>query len=227
MGPRPADEALRTLDSLMPGSTHPATDLTRAAFLVMLGRVEEGMHLGREARRALADLGGRNQGIAAFAEMQWLVGDREAAAEEMRIAYDFLERSKQVGYLAYYAPRLGRMLCALGRYDEAAPLAARGRECTAAGDRAAEIAWRQTQALVDSHRGLHTEAEALAREAVAFAEMTDVLNNQGDAFSDLAEVLSSAGKPEEARAALEQALDRYDRKRNLVAAARVRERLAG
>jgi hypothetical protein len=37
----------------------------------------------------------------------------------------------------------------------------------------------------------------------------------------------SAGKPEEARAALEQALDRYERKRDLVMAARVREQLAG
>jgi hypothetical protein len=119
------------------------------------------------------------------------------------------------------------MLWMLGRHEEAAPLAARGRECTAAGDRAAEIAWRQTQALLDSHRGLHAEAEALAREAVGFAELTDVLNHQGDAFSDLAEVLAVAGKPEEARAALEQALERYERKRNLVMAGRVREQLAG
>jgi class 3 adenylate cyclase len=39
-------------------------------------------------------------------------------------------------------------------------------------------------------------------------------------------LLAAAGKHQDARAALEQALDRYERKRNLVLAARVRERLA-
>src|SRR5262249_35250303 len=79
MGPRPADEALRTLDALLPGSTHPGANLTRAAFLVMLGQIEEGLRLGTEARRALKDLAGEHGGVAEFAEIQWLAGDRQAA----------------------------------------------------------------------------------------------------------------------------------------------------
>jgi len=39
-------------------------------------------------------------------------------------------------------------------------------------------------------------------------------------------VLSLAGKPDEAAAALEQALERYERKGNLVSAQRSRTRLA-
>ena len=85
---------------------------------------------------------------------------------------------------------------------------------------------RQVQALVDAHGGRGTDAEALAREAVVFIERTDGLTLQGDAFCDLAEVLSLPGKIDEAEVALEQALERYERKRNLVMSDRVRAKLA-
>jgi hypothetical protein len=45
-------------------------------------------------------------------------------------------------------------------------------------------------------------------------------------FADLAEVLSLAGRSEEAAEALEQALERYERKGNLVMAQRAQMRLA-
>lgn len=48
---------------------------------------------------------------------------------------------------------------------------------------------------------------------------------EGDALSDLAEVLHAAGRTDEAVAVLDQALDRYDRKRNLAQAAETRDRL--
>jgi Tetratricopeptide repeat len=79
-------------------------------------------------------------------------------------------------------------------------------------------------ALVLAHRGQLAEAESLAREAVAIIEQTDGLNLQGDALCDLAEVLSD-GSSNEAAAALEQALERYERKRNLAMVRRVREQL--
>ena len=54
---------------------------------------------------------------------------------------------------------------------------------------------------------------------------TDFLNAQGDAYADLAEVLLLGGKRVDAAAALEQALERYQRKENLVSAERTRARL--
>jgi tetratricopeptide (TPR) repeat protein len=226
MGPRPADEALERLDAFVPDGTSPGMNLTRAVLIAMLGRVEEGLCIALRARDELNDMRGEARGSSFLAEIEWLAGDRPAAVEEMSRVCAFIEQRGHLAHLSYYGPRLGRMLCGLGRYDEAAPLAAAGREHTATGDRAAEVAWRQTQALVDSRRGRHADAEALALEAVALAEKTDFLSHQADALSDLAEVLANAGKPEEARAAFEQALDRYERKRNVVLAAYVRERLA-
>ncbi len=77
-----------------------------------------------------------------------------------------------------------------------------------------------------ARRGEHAQAEHLAREAIEIGDETDALNLQGDAYADLAEVLSLAGKPDAAATALEQALERYERKGNLVMAQRTGKRLA-
>ena len=61
---------------------------------------------------------------------------------------------------------------------------------------------------------------------VATGEDTDMLDAQGDACADLAELLSLADRPKEATEALEQALARYERKGNLVMAQRAQTRLA-
>jgi K+-transporting ATPase A subunit len=49
---------------------------------------------------------------------------------------------------------------------------------------------------------------------------------QGDAYADLGEVLRLVGKPGEAVAALEEAVERYERKGNLVSSQRAQTRLA-
>ncbi len=77
-----------------------------------------------------------------------------------------------------------------------------------------------------SARGQHGDAEQLAREAVAWAERTDSLEYHGGAYSDLAEVLEAAGRRDEAVAAWQEALDRYERKQVIPLARRVRQRLA-
>ena len=121
---------------------------------------------------------------------------------------------------------LGRVLCKLGRHDEAELLARRGRELGDPEDIMTQHGWRQTQALVHSARGQHAEAERLAREAVDLSLRSDSPLNQGEALSDLAEVLEAAGRRDEAAAALREALDRYERKPVIPLARRTRERLA-
>jgi len=113
-----------------------------------------------------------------------------------------------------------------GRFDEAEPLARLGREIANGDDPSDQMLWRRARALVDSSRGHHAEAERLAREAVAITERTDALNWQGDALTDLAEVLHTAGQSDEAEATLTLALERYERKMNLAQAAQTRARLA-
>jgi tetratricopeptide (TPR) repeat protein len=121
---------------------------------------------------------------------------------------------------------LGRELCALGRFEEAEPLARRGRELGEPLDATCQGLWRQVQALVLADRGEHAQAERLAREAVAIMDQTDGLNFQAAALCDLAEVLDAAGRRAEAARALDGALDRYERKGNIPMARHVRARLS-
>ena len=224
-GPRPADEALRTLDPLLADEPHPNPRLQRAVLVAMLGRFEEAWGIGHEVSRRLRDLTGDQGGEVRLAEIATLAGDHEAAARYWRVWCDLLEERGHHAMLSTCAPQLGRSLCALGRYDEAEPLAQLGRELGDEQDVATQTLWRQVQALVCSHRGQQEEAERLAREAVAIAEGTDGLNMQGDALCDLAEVLQRGGRPHEAAAMLEQALERYERKKNLAMVAQVRQKL--
>jgi ATP/maltotriose-dependent transcriptional regulator MalT len=150
----------------------------------------------------------------------------EAAVGYYRVFCAWCEEHGQREWLSTYAPMCGRSLCALGRYDEAEPLAELGRKLGHEQDLGTQMVWRQVRALVQASRGEHVQARHLAREAVALSEQTDALNFQGDALCDLAEVLHSAGRAGEATAALEQGLERYERKRNLAMAERARARLA-
>jgi tetratricopeptide (TPR) repeat protein len=127
--------------------------------------------------------------------------------------------------LSTAAGRLAKALYALDRLDEADAWAGRAAELGASDDMFTQMLWRQARAKVLARRGELAEAERLAREAVAIGEKTDLLDAQGETYSDLAEVLLLAGKPDEEAAALEQALARYERKGNVVMAGRARSRL--
>jgi tetratricopeptide (TPR) repeat protein len=195
--------------------------LSRAALLAMLGRFQEALPLAREASERMRELTGDWRGDGTLAEIETLAGDHEAATHHLRRYCDFLEEIGDRSHLSTYAPALGRSLCILGRHDEAEPLAQLGRELGDERDVVAQALWRRVQALVDARHGNRSEAESLCREAVAITERTDTLNFQGDALCDLAEVLHAAGRTDEAVATLGQALERYERKKNLAMAAQV------
>ena len=226
-GPRPAEEALRTLDAHLPGNVHPWPLLCRAWLLTMLARFDEADEIAREAGNRLHDLTGDARADCLLGLIAGTAGRHEDAAAHLRLFCDMLEARGQRGFLSVFAPLLGRSLCALGRYDEAEPFAQLGRELIAdEKDPAGQMVWRQVLALVEAHRGNYAEAERLAREAVAIGDDIDGLNAQGDALCDLAEVLHAAGRADEADATFAEALERYERKENFAQAAQVRDRLA-
>jgi AAA ATPase domain/Adenylate and Guanylate cyclase catalytic domain len=226
-GPRPADEALRTIDANLPENPHPRVLMFRAWLLTMLARFEEAAQLASEPGQRWRELTGDDDVDFMLGSIAATAGDHESAAVHFRRFCDLAETGVMSGFLQTYAPLLGRSLCALGRHEEAEPLAQLGRSLDETGqDIYTQALWRQVQALVHASRGQHAEAEILAKEAVTLTEPTDALNIQADALCDLAEVQHSAGRNDEAAATLDQALERYERKKNLALAARVRDRLA-
>jgi class 3 adenylate cyclase/tetratricopeptide (TPR) repeat protein len=224
-GPRPASQALRTLDKFLIERPSPYPGLFRALLLAMLGRLDE-------ARRSATDLSALCFEFGAWpahehlANIATLAADHETAVHHLRQLYEIEEAQGLQAVLATNAPWLGRSLCELAQYDEAGQLAQQGREWATPDDWYAQSLWRQTAALVAAHRGDYPEAERLAREAVAILEKTDALWWQGDAYFDLGRVLEAAGRPDEAAAAYREALDRYERKEIVPLARRTRERLA-
>ena len=186
LGPTPADEALERLDSALPQRPHPAAVMFRPQLLAMLGRFDEAWATGRDANVRLRELTGSGDGEFTLAEIAAHAGDAEGAVEHLRAFCDSLAERGQRSMLSTFAPMLGRALCVLGRFDEAEQQAALGRDLGEEHDVATQSLWRQVLARVDSHRGRHAEAEALAREAVALTEPTDALNAQALALCDLA-----------------------------------------
>jgi tetratricopeptide (TPR) repeat protein len=199
----------------------------RAVLLAMLDQIEEAQELAVAAEERGRELGHQaGQAGTLLFEVAELAGDQEAAAEHLRRLCAYLEATGQRGALSTSAPQLGRALCALGRYEEAEPLAEQGRELGDPEDALTQELWRSVRALVLAKRGKQAEAIQLAREAVDIVERTDSLWLQADTYCDLAEVLEAAGRRDEAAAALREALERYERKQIIPLARRTRERLA-
>jgi tetratricopeptide (TPR) repeat protein len=231
-GPRPAGDALATLDRFFDPT--PASYVGyRARLLAMLDRLEEARALAAEGRSRLSelnpsasDLAPYASDLAPYAEVAMLDGDYEGAAETLLKMCEWMQEQGATSLLSTYAPLLARLLWTLGRDDDAHRWAQLGRELGDEHDVMTQTLWRQAQALIAARRGSFDEAESLAREAVRRAGPSDMLQLQGEAFSDLAEVLEAAGHRDGAIAAWQEALDRYERKQIIPLARRVRKRLA-
>ena len=201
----------------------------RATALAMLGRFEEARALRGELR---ADASERSA-VAVLAaieaqgiDVELLAGDPKAAVAAGEESCRLHEELGNWSALSTAAGGTAQAYYELGRLDEAERWAARSEELGAVDDATTQILWRQARAKVLARRGEHSEAERLAREAVAIAAETEMLNAQAEADADLGEVLMLAGDPDHATEAFERALARYERKENLVMAGRMRERLA-
>jgi len=228
-GSRPADEALEVVDRVLAETPSTWLQLNRAWLLAMLDRGDEARQIGQEANARLRDQGDARWGEWILAEISTLAGDYEDASNRLRILCEWLETVAQLAFLVSYLGHLGRSLCQLGRFDEAERFADRARALEEEHDPAMEPeswhTWRQVLARVYAHRGELAKAERLAREAVALSERNDSLDVQCLALWDLAEVVAAAQRADEAADALEQALNRCRRKKNLALATQVLGRL--
>jgi tetratricopeptide (TPR) repeat protein len=230
LGTTPVSELLAWLDEQEArGVRDISLRRRRGAALAMLGRFDEARAILADVRAELAERGGgiplANTMGQESVDVELLAGDPAAAVELGEEGCRLLDELGDKSLQSTAAGKLAQALYALDRLEEADAWAGRAAELGASDDAITQMLWRQVRAKVLARRGEHADAERLAREAVAIGEDTDMLVAQGDAYADLAEVLSLAGRPQEAAEALEQAFARYERKGNLVMAGRTRERL--
>src|SRR6266536_1352488 len=129
--------------------------------------------------------------------------------------------SSATGLLSTEAALLTELAYGRGAIDEAEELVALSAHLASTDDVLSQLLWCRVGAKVLARRDRVQEALEMSHEAVQLAERTDALNEQADTWMDRAEVLRMAGAPGQAvSGAVEQALDRYARKGNLVSASR-------
>lgn len=230
-GTTPVSDLLAWLDENEPrAGLDYSLRASRAGALAMAGRFDEARAILAETRAHLAERGGGlNLAMATgmdSAQVELLAGDFAAAVEFGEEGCRLFDTLEEKSILSTVAGILAQALYGLNRLEEAEAWAGRAAALGASDDALTQMLWREVTAKVLARRGEVAEAERLAREAVTIGEETDFLNGQADTHVDLAEVLSLASRSEEAAAALEQALQRYEQKGNIVVARRTQARLA-
>jgi tetratricopeptide (TPR) repeat protein len=222
-GPTPVEEVLRWHEEEQP--RHAIALRQQGVLEAMRGRFDEARALLAAGDAAAEELG-QTIWLAVGGMIEWevetLAGETVAAERAARGSCGLLEELGDTGYRATATARLADSLLALGRVEEAETETELAEELAAADDRLSQALWRQVRAKLEGQGGQHAEAEALAREAVALFRATDMVDYQGHALADLAEVLRLAGSP---TSALEEAVELFERKGNAVSAERARAAL--
>ena len=233
-GPLPAAEGIRRCEEIL---AHAGTTrivearglLALAVLFAMGGHFDDARSKAAHGRAILED-GGFKILTAAYSQssafVEKLAGDAQAAERELRTGYAILEGMGEKGYLSTVAAELAQALYEQDRFDESDRYTRVSEELGPLDDFATQVEWRGTRAKVLARRGEIESAVALVDEAVALAADTDYLNLQADARTDLAEVLTLAGRIGDAASRSREALELYERKGNIVSAARVRASLA-
>lgn len=195
----------------------------------MVGRFEEVPSATARALALFQESG--NRGDAAVVAMYAapslrLAGDLQAAEEQLRAAIAEVEREHNASTASSMVSDLARTLYEQGRYEECEAAALRALDLASNDDFLTHSDSQAILAKVRARQDSFQDAERLARRAVAISQPTDFLNHRATFLMDLVEVLTLAGRGQEARQPLAQALELFERKGNLVMTSRARALLA-
>src|SRR3954470_1891114 len=226
-GPTTVEEVLRWHEKERP--QHVIALRQQGVLEAMRGRFDEARALLAAGDAAAHELGQTIWvavgGMTAW-EVDMLAGDTSAGERAVRASCRLLEELGDTGYRSTATARLGESLYQLGRFAEAERETELAEQLSGADDLVSQALWRQVRAKLRARAGDRREAERLAYDAVALFEQTDMLDAHAHALTDLAEVLTTAGRVAEARQSLLQALALSERKGNVVLAASARAHLA-
>ena len=229
-GPTPVDEAIALCDGFLervrasPLAT--AWTLNPLAVLhTMRGDLDAAERLLTRANEILDQLRGQTTSVSHLeALVRLTAGQYELAEAALRPDLEALASMRSAADLVTTRAMLAQAVYAQGRRGEAVELCRLAAEAAAEDDVFVQVIWRSVQAKALAHDGRCEEAQRLARAAVARIAATDLSSQHGDAQLDFAEVqrACSDGQTAGADRAARAALELYERKGNLAAAARAR-----
>jgi DNA-binding SARP family transcriptional activator len=230
-GPTPVADGIRRLEDLL---DQEQSDLVGSAYLrtflgglvAQQGDVERGRALVLAAHDTLLELGHTGAALSysgtVLGEIELLAGDGEAAEATLRRLCRELELRHDMSQLASRASDLAEALVMQDKVDEAYEWTLVAERHTAADDVNARMMWPPVRARALARRGELGPATKLAREGVRLANATDDLNRRAEAYRDLGEVQQLAGRRTDAAMAFARAIELFEERGNVVAAAHVR-----
>ncbi len=222
-----ADEALRTTSSKRLESY---ARIVRGVAIAAQGRLEEGRAEVRVGKALLHDLGD----LISWAGLSGMEGEMELGSGSPDNAYralaegaELLAARSETGYLATVLSMQSLAALELGRHEEALSLTGKAIEIAVQDDIDPYARDRVVRGRVAAQRGDFGTADELLEEAGRLIEQTDFATLQLNVALARAEVARLAGRTDEERAALADALAIAEAKGHTVAVHRIRGRLEG
>ena len=228
LGPTPVAEAIARCEGFRETvAASPVavawTDNALAVLHAMRGDFELAARTVRQANATLGELGSLWASVSHHEAFVWMLAGRFDLAEvPLRAGVEKLSAIGNTGLLSTTTALLAHAVHAQGASEEAAELCRATADAAASDDIVTQVLWRGVQARLDAEAGDCAGAEAFARATIALVEPTDLLSHRGDAMLDLAEVLRTCSRADEARGAVEAGVALYELKGNAAAAARAR-----
>lgn len=188
--------------------------LNLALLLAAAARIDEARVVCEEVSASSSELA---LGAASYAGcVELLAGDTAAAGRRFEDGWWSLPTLPVDRADALYR---------IGRFEEVDRIARFTESTAPAYDVRSQARWRRLRAKLVARAGECQPAAELAREAVALTRRCEATNLEAGALVDLAEVLSTAVRRDEALAVLSEALVLYERKGNIASARQTSELL--
>ena len=203
IGQVPVERCIEILGGALEGHPRPNPNLLAALglALAMAGDFAGARKANEQGLSIAMELGAEWRALSVrmyFAVALLVEGDAEAAEAMVRPAVEGLQRMGDHALLASAGHLLAEALWRSGRADEAMLATVLAEGVTGEDDLAAEMGWRGVRSKILADRGEMREAEALARQAAELGANSEFLLFAGWAYEDLAYVLATEGKRDEA-----------------------------
>jgi ATP/maltotriose-dependent transcriptional regulator MalT len=223
-GPNPVPRAIARCEDLLAQATNEtkSSALTRCALArleAMRGNFDRARALYQMSREKLEEFGWSllaAQTSLDSGPIEMLAGQLQAAEQELRGDYEALTRMGEQNYIATTAAFLAEVVYRQGRLDEAADLVDFSSRIALPYDVMTQVLWRCVRGKLLARQGHLGDAEELVAEAITLVDRTDHLDAQGEARLHAAEVYFFTGRSERRAQVLAQAIERFERKGNIV-----------
>jgi DNA-binding SARP family transcriptional activator/class 3 adenylate cyclase len=227
LGPTPVPDCIRLCEELVPwrDREHPGVLSELGSLQAMLGEFDRARELGARARRLFLERIRARRPLMFVAQssgaVEILAVDFASGERELRGALDMALGMEERDQVSQIAAALSQVLSTLGRSGEAERFASMSMETAPSESVMSQALSRAARARVMAGRDGDPAAEQLAREAVRLAP-AEMLNFRADLLVNLAEVLRAKDDRNGAAPIIREAIELYERKGNLVSAARAR-----